>query len=469
MGSESATWRSGEVSLGALGRDLRPELLDEVIEQAGVREQRRRLLPARSVLVFVLGLCVFCGADSHSPPGYRMVMRWLMSTFGYLQGLVVPSASALCQARTRLGVTPLRLLFDRVRGPRAVPATPGAWLFGRRLVAFDGTALDVPDTTANVDAFGHIGTPSGFAQVRLVALIECATHAIIDAVFDACRHSEQELTQRLIGAMRPGMLVLADRNFGHQLFAQIATSTGADLLWRIKGNADFPAVRCLDDGSYLSVITGQRYKKRWRTAIRRDWPRPPMPGHPVRIVDYRVTTHVGDTVTISDIRLVTTLLDPVEAPARAIAEAYHQRWESENGYQELKTRLRGAGFILRSKSPDLARQEIYALLVTYQALCALKTDAAAAAGVDPDRISFTITVRVTRDTITAGRLGQNPRALAIAAIGSDLNPPRRARVHRRVKKPPRNTYKAKRRDQTRPPSHATHKIKVRRVRETALT
>ncbi|WP_172860705.1 IS4 family transposase [Jiangella alkaliphila] len=266
------------MSLGALESDLCPELLDEVIEQAGVREQRRRLLPARTVMVFVLGLCVFCGADSHSPPGYRMVMCWLTSTFGYLRGLVVPSASALCQARKRLGVTPLRLLFDRVRGPRAAPDAAGAWLFGRRLVAFDGTALDLADTAANVAAFGHIGTPSGFAQVRLVALIECATHAIIDAVFDACRHSEQELTQRLIGAMRPGMLVLADRNFGHRLFAQIATSTGADLIWRIKGNADFPAMKILDDGSYLSVITAQRYKKRWRTAARRGWPEPPMPG-----------------------------------------------------------------------------------------------------------------------------------------------------------------------------------------------
>jgi hypothetical protein len=469
VGSESATWRSGEVGLGALESDLRPELLDEVIDEAGVREQRHRLLPARTVLVFVLGLCVFCGADSHSPPGYRMVMRWLIGTFGYLRGLVVPSASALCQARKRLGVTPLRLLFDRVRGPRAAPAAAGAWLFGRRLVAFDGTALDVADTAANVAAFGHIGTPSGFAQVRLVALIECATHAIIDAVFDACRFSEQELTGRLIAAMRPGMLVLADRNFGHRLFARIATSTGADLIWRIKSNADFPAVQVLDDGSYLSVISEQRYKKRWRTAIRRGWPRPPMPGHPVRIVDYRVTSHVGDTVTISDIRLITTLLDPVQAPARAIAEAYHQRWESENGYQELKTRLRGAGFILRSKSPDLARQEIYALLVTYQALCALKTDAAAAAGVDPDRVSFTITVRVTRDTITAGRLAQNARVLAIAVIGSDLNPQRRTRIHQRVKKPPRNTFKAKRRDQTRPPSHATRKIKVRRASETTQT
>ncbi|WP_083421447.1 transposase [Jiangella alkaliphila] len=228
-------------------------------------------------------------------------------------------------------------------------------------------------------------------------------------------------------------------------------------------------MKILDDGSYLSVITAQRYKKRWRTAARRGWPEPPMPGHPVRIVDYRVTTHVGDTVTISDIRLVTTLLDPAEAPARAVAEAYHQRWESENSYQELKTRLRGAGFILRSKSPDLVDQEIYALLVTYQALCTLRTDAADTVGVDPRRISFTITIRVTRDTITAGRLDQNTRVLAIAAISSDLNPPRRARVTQRVKKPPRNTFKAKRRDQTRPPSHATHKIKVRRASKTALT
>ena len=461
--------RSGEVSLGALDRDLRPELLDEVIEQAGVRESRRRLLPARTVLVFVLGLCVFSGADSHAPPGYRMVMRWLISTFGYLRGLVVPSASALCQARRRLGVAPLRLLFDRVRGPRAVPGAPGAFLFGRRVVAFDGTALDVADTAANVAAFGYIGTPSGFAQVRLVVLIECATHAVIDAVFDACRFSEQDLTQRLIPTMCPGMLVLADRNFGHRLFAQIAADTGVDLLWRIKSNADFPAVQVLDDGSYLSVITEQRYKKRRRTAARRGWPEPPMPGRLVRIVDYRVTTGVGDTVTVSDIRLLTTLLDPHEAPARAIAEAYHQRWESENGYQELKTRLRGAGFILRSKSPDLVRQEIYALLVTYQALCTLRTDAAAAAGIDPDRVGFTITVRVTRDTITAGHLSQNARVLAIAAISSDLNPPRRARITQRVKKPPRNTFTAKRRDQTRPPTHTTHKIKIRRASQTSLT
>lgn len=463
MSTKSAMPGPFEVCLGALDHDLDQGLLDEVIEAGDAWEKRRRLLPARTVLYFVLGLCAFSSGDSLKPPGYRMVMRWLVSGFGYLTGAAVPSAAALCKARQRLGVAPLRLLFARVRGFYAAPDTPGAFCCGRRLVSFDGTAIDAFDNTANRAAFGCVSSGGGNPQVRLMALIECGTHAVIDAIFGAAEAtSEKRMAQQLTRAMRPGMLVLADRNFGAQLFSDIARGTGADLLWRVKSGTDYPVMKRLPDGSYVSMITTANHKNRFRTALRRGWPVPHLPGTKVRVIDYQITTNLANTVSVSDVRLITTLLDPDEAPANTLSQTYHQRWESENSYNELKTFLRGAGFVMRSQSPALVAQEIYALLVVYQLLCQLKHHASNAASVDNHRVSFTLTIRITRDTITTGQsLGLNARELAVAAIAANLNPPRRTRVSPRTKKPPKNTFPAKKHHHTRPPTKTDHTITIR--------
>lgn len=347
-----------------------------MIERAGCREKRLRLLPARTVVYFVLGRCLFSGADSMGPPGFRSVMRWLTNGLRHLGGADLPASSALTRARQRLGARPLELLFGLRCGALA-GGTPGTFAFGLRLVAWDGTGIDAAGTPANAAAFG--GVQGGGPQLRLLAQIECGTHALVGAVFDrVARASEQKLARRLLHALGPGMLLLADRNFpGWELWG-LAAGTGADLAWRIKKNLVFTPLQVLPDGSFLSVMPtpAENVRLGQARASGRVLPGPPE-GHVVRIIEYTVTVRAaGGATRIELFRLVTTLLDYQLAPAAELAALYHQRWESENGYAELKTRLRGAAFILRSRSPELVRQEMFAFLTVYQALCTLEADAA---------------------------------------------------------------------------------------------
>jgi hypothetical protein len=452
--------------LGVLTGEISPWLVDEVVDLAGCREKRARLLPARAVVYFVLGLCLFSGADSVGPPGYRSVMRSLTHGVRHLAGQVVPSRSALCRARRRLGSKPLEMLFDLLRGPLAAGGAGGAFAFGLRVVAWDGTGIDVPGTAANAQGFG--GPARGGPQLRLLALIECGTHALIDAAFDGfAKVSEQALARRLLHALRPGMLLLADRNFpGWQLWT-LAAATGADLAWRVRKSAVFTPLEHLPDGSFLSVLpTPEDARRGWKLRARGR----PQAGHRVRVIEYAVTvTAVGGAARTEVVRLVTTLLDCKTAPATELAALYHQRWESENGYGELKTRLRGAGFLLRSQAPDLACQEMWAFLAVYQAISAMEYQAAGQAGIDPDQISFTVTIRIARDhartqqhTLTPDGLAR-ARQHAITDMLADLLPPRRDRHYDRVKKRPRtSTYPTRKNDEPRPPANVTHRIQITR-------
>lgn len=468
--------RFGEhVRLGVLTEEISPELVDEVVELTGCGERRRRLLPARAVIYFVLALCLFSSSDSAGPPGYRSVLRTLTEKLRHLPGLCVqrlPTSSALTRARQRLGDKPLQALFERRCGTLATTVTPGAFAFGLRLIAWDGTALDVPDTPANAAEFGFTGkggvNQSGHPQVRLMALTECGTHALVDAAFDAvARFSEHKLARRLLASLRPDMLLLADRNFaGHQLWG-LARATGAHLAWRIKKNLVFVPLRVLSDGSYLSIMRtpAENIRHGQARAAGRTLPEPPR-GHLVRIIEYTVTIHpqAGPPRT-ETFRLVTSLLDHRLAPAHQLARAYHQRWEIENGFAELKNSLRGAGFILRSKAPELIYQEIYALLTVYQALCALQTRAAEHGGTDPDRISFTVTVQLARLTVAA-QAATNVTTLDTARrevtteLLAALLPPRRNRQCQRIKKPSKNTFEVRKRDQPRTPSNVRYTLKV---------
>jgi len=453
--------------LGVLTCEVSPGLVDEVVDLAGCREKRSRLLPARAVVFFVLGMCLLSGEDSMGPPGYRSVMRSLTHRVRDLAGTVVPSASALCRARQRLGAKPLEMLFERVRGPLAGRAA-GALAFGLLVVAWDGTCVDVPATAANVAELGCPG--GGQPQLRLMALVECGTRAVIDAAFDGvARASEQVLARRLLAALRPGMLLLADRNFpGHQLWG-LAAATGADLLWRAKAGLVLPVLEALPDGSWISVMPTPRDAREGYTRRRRGLP-PREAGHRIRVVEYTVTAAAGDgTARTESFRLLTTLLDRELAPAADLAALYRQRWESETGYGELKTRLRGAGFILRSRSPELACQEMWAFLVICQALAALKCQAARQARVDPDRISLTAVLRTARDhartqhdTLTPQGLAR-ARAQAVSDVLTGLLPPRRSRRSPREKKRPRNTYPARKAGQPRPPGNLTYHVNITRT------
>ncbi len=458
--------------LGVLTEQVPPALVDEAVADAGRLQRRCRLLPSRAVVYFVLGLCLFSGADAAGPPGYRSVLRSLTGGLRQVCGLRLPTRAALTRARQRLGAAPLQALFCRVRGPLGEVGTPGVFAFGRRIVAWDGTGIDAPDTPANATAFGRAGTSrtgvAGHPQLRLLALIECGTHALLQAAFDGCHAAtEQALARRVLDGLRPGMLLLADRNFpGHQLWG-LATGTGADLAWRIKRNHVFVPVRRLSDGSFLSVLGTPAENIRYGQARAAGRPLPgPPAGHLVRIVEYTVTVTAADgSARVEPFRLVTSLLDPTGAPAAELAALYHERWESELGYGELKTRLRGAAVILRSRSPELVRQEMFAFLVVYQALCALRAAAAQTAGIDPDRVSFTITVRLARDQ-AGTQAAAGPATLrracqqTIADLLDDRLPTRRSRTYDRVKRPPKNTYPRRRPDHDRPPSKISYALTV---------
>jgi hypothetical protein len=331
-GSAGAVEKGWPLRLGVLTAQIGPALVDEVVAAAGAIQRRVRLLPARAVVYFVLGLCLFSRADAAAPPGYRSVMRSLSNGLRHLPNpRRVPSSPALTRARQRLGAEPLRLLFDRLRGSRATPATPGAFAFGRRLVAWDSTGIDTPDTPANAAEFGRAGG-AGHPQLRLLTLLECGTHALLGAVVDGFdRASEHALARRMIDRLGPGMLLLADRNFpGHELWG-LAAATGADLAWRVKRTNVFWPGRRLPDGSYLSVMGTPAENRRhgWARRDRRPLPGPPA-GHPVRIIEYDVRIASGDGgVRTEAFRLVTTLLDHEAAPARQLAELYPQRFDLE--------------------------------------------------------------------------------------------------------------------------------------------
>jgi Insertion element 4 transposase N-terminal/Transposase DDE domain len=419
-------------------------LIEEAVGVAGVRERRRRLLPAVAVVVFVLGCCLFSGE------GYGEVARKLAGWLAPLAGpggWAVPGTGALARARRRAGPAPLKLLFARLAGPLAGPGTPGAFVFGRLLVALDGTMLDVPYTAANVAAFGPPqggGGTGAWPQVRVVTLAACGTRGLMDAVFGgarAGRSSEQYLARKIAarGRLRAGMLVLADRNFcGYPAVACLA-ATGADVLIRAKSSQRLPVLEALSDGSYRSVLPDPAAARvlahRNGTRRRRGSKLGPdsragLPGIPVRVIEADITiTPAGGTPRTERCRLVTTLTGPAAAPAGQVAAGYAQRWEIETGYREIKVFTRGAGRVLRSRHPAGIAQEIWALLCICQLTHRTRAAAASASGLDPDRISYTITLRAIRRALTtASAVGS-----AAAEAASSLLPPRRRRSYPRLK------------------------------------
>lgn len=318
---------------------------------------------------------------------------------GWAEEYPLPSKSAIFQARQRLGSQPVADLFARVAAPLAGPGTPGSWLAGRRLVAVDGTCLDVADTVANEEHFGRPGVSKGeqaaFPMARVLALAECGTHAIFAAAVGTYAQSEAVLAEQLLpDALEPGMLLTADRGFFSYALWRTATATGADLLWRVRTDRSGPKpthLEDLPDGSWLAHL-----RRTHSAAARREEPLL------VRVVDYTVDDGRDDAGEVGEpvvYRLFTTLLDPDVAPASDLALAYAQRWEIENAFDELKTHQRGPRVVLRSKSPDLVLQEIWGHLCCHYAIRSLMTQAAEHAGHDPDRVSFTAALRIVRQTI----------------------------------------------------------------------
>jgi len=376
---------SDHISLGVIARAIPPARVHQVLAETGRASERERDLPAPVMVYYAIALALYMGSST------REVLRCLLEGLSWLWGaeaVKVAGKSGISQARSRLGEAPLRRLYKALVQPIATRASKGAWYRGWRLASLDGTCLDVADTEENRAAFGAPGASRGesaFPQLRLVALVENGTHVLFGARLGRHAEGEATLAHGVLGALRPGMLCLADRYFFGYALWQRAAETGADLLWRVKGNLRLPRETVLPDGSYLSTIYPSEANRRHRTS-----------GLPLRVVEYQLED-VPDAEPLY--RVVTTILEPQRAPAAELAALYHERWEIEVALAELKTGLRGARAVLRSKTPELVRQEVWGLLLAHFAVRGLMHEAALQADEDPDRLSFSHAVRVVRRKI----------------------------------------------------------------------
>ncbi len=371
------------ISLGVLTKTLPLSKVKAVLAAQGKASQRQRELPAHVVVYYVTCLALFMQVS------YREVLRCLLEGLTWLlgpaQAIKVTGKSGISQARTRLGWEVMRQLQEEVVKPVAVPATRGAWYRGWRLVSLDGSTLEVADEKANEQAFGRPSASRGasaYPQMRFVSLVENGTHVLFGTRLGSYTTGEITLAQEVLASLQKGMLCLADRYFFGFGLWQRARATGADLLWRARKDIRLPREELLPDGSYLThIFPSERDRRRQSNAV------------VLRVIEYRLE---GVAETEPSYRVVTTILDPTRAPAEELAALYHERWEIEGALDELKTHLRGAKIVLRSKTPDLVRQEFYGLLLAHFAVRGLMHEAALKAGEDPDRLSFVHAVRVIR-------------------------------------------------------------------------
>jgi hypothetical protein len=421
--------RTDQVSLGVLVNAVPRDLVDDAVAACGVREKRSDgKLPAHVITYLTLALCLFPD-DDYEEVATKVtgsLDRWNCWNVAWS----VPTASAITQARKRLGRGVFPELFERCCGPVAGEPGPtaavaalgtsrGSFLRRWRLLAIDGFEIDVPDSAQNAAEFGYAGSGdnrSAFPKARVVALAECGTHAFVAAEVDAYRVGEKTLAQRLYPRLRVDELLTADRGFYSWQAWDTAAATGAALLWRAPTQLDLPVVRVLADGTYLTALVERTIRGRRRerllaaaragadltdiNAVPDAFNERGLPViHLARVIEYDVPDQVGND-TGEVIVVLCTITDPADARADELAVAYQQRWEEETANDQLKTHLRGPGRVLRSRLPDLVHQEIWAYLIVHHAISALTAKASAAADLDPDRISFAKALRLIRRTAT---------------------------------------------------------------------
>lgn len=401
-----------QVSVGVLVSSVPRHVVDVAVAAHGAGAKRSGgTLPPHVVAYLTMGLCLF-GDDDYEEVATKVTGS--LSRFGcWDASWQVPTSSGITQARKRLGRVVMADVFEGVAQPVATADTRGAWLRRWRLLAIDGFDVDLPDSDANVAEFGYAGSGtsrSAFAKARVVALAECGTHAFLAAQVGAWSQGEKTLAMGLYPRLRGDELLTADRNFYSFDAWTSAVRSGAALLWRAPTGLRLPVVAVLPDGTYTSVLIdpGIRGARRERilAAAQTGEQLDPAQAHLVRVIEYDVPDRAGNG-TGELIALITTIIDPGDARADELAGAYHDRWEEETANDQLKTHLRGPGRVLRSKLPDLAYQEIWAWLTVHYATAVLIARAAEAADIDPDRISFTRTLRLVRRTAT-GTAGFSP-------------------------------------------------------------
>jgi hypothetical protein len=396
------------VSLGVLASSVPRDVIDDAVAAAGRQAKRSDgKLPPHVMVYFAMAMALFAGDD------YEEVAARLAGTLGswgcWDARWGPPTSGGITRARERLGAEPLASIFAQVAVPVADRLTRGAFLGPWRLMSIDGFEWDVPDTPGNAAAFGYRSggrERPAFPKVRVVTVSECGSHAVVDAETGGVAgkgSGEQSLARPLYGRLEEDWLLIADRNFYNWQDWCAAAASGAALLWRVKADLALPVPEMLPDGSYSSVLINPKAsaaaRRRLAQAARAGEDLDAGSARYVRVIEYQVPGRDGDGELIA---LVTTITEMTAAPAPLLAQAYHERWEHEVGNDQIKTHLRGPGKVLRSRSPDMVRQEIYGYLLAHHAISALICRAATEADIDPDRVKFTRTVRIVRRAIGPG-------------------------------------------------------------------
>lgn len=399
---------SDTISFAVISRFIPCDKINSVLDRVNRNTKRTRLLPSHIMIYYIIALGFYFESSS------REVLRFLLDSFRNLlpeENLISTACkSAISQARTRIGKEPLIILYNEVVQPIAVQNTSGAYYKNKLLVAMDGSTLGVADTEENTLYFGKpkYGSSIGlkgeaaFPVMRFLALVEIGTRVIFEVVYSKFSTSEYDLGKMILGKVKPNMLVLSDRMFFTYETWTIALTGGADLLWRVKKNAKLDVIEKLPDGSYLSrIYPSEKEKRRNENGI------------DVRVIEYQIK---GKDECY---RLITTMLDHNEAPALELAALYVQRWTIETVYDELKNHTREKKIFLKSKTPDLAIQEFYGLLLAHYAIRGVMHEAALQAKLPPGELSFVHSVRVVRRKLKAFS-GFSPSTDAKISQTSDL-------------------------------------------------
>jgi len=399
---------SDYLSVGLLARLVPPSLVDEALTAHNRHSKRQRDLPAHAVAYYVMALSLYRGVNTEE------VLRVVTEGMDYLGDAAIRrevGKSAISAARTRLGADVMHYLAEQALTPLAQPQSACAFYRGLRIVSIDGTTLEVADEVGNREAFGVPGSgqgQTGYPQIRCVGLLENGTHALFGVALGGYKDSEVSLAHTALQNLKPGMLCLADRGFSGYPLWQAASQTGAQLLWRIIKNRKLPVLERFRDGSYLSQISpAPATLKKMRD--------PTAPAMTVRVIDYHLPG-VSDAEPVY--RLITTLLDVERYPADELAALYHERWSIETAFAEIKTTLKGADIVLRSKTPELVRQEFWGLLLAHHVVRKLMLEAALSHQRTPDTLSFKHSLSLIRRKLPASG-AVPPRGLPEVVVGVD--------------------------------------------------
>ena len=365
-------------SVGLLAKVIPLSTVATVLAAQGKQSERERALPAQFPVYPIVALSLYM------PYSLREVLRCVLEGLRRLEGNVtMATKGAISRARTRLGWQAMAEIFAQVARPIATAETRGAWYRGWRLMILEGTSVALQHTPENAAEFGLPDSKHGegaFPLLRLVGLVEAGPRAVVAASFGAWTTHEMTLAEAVVSGLQPGMLLIEDRGFVGYGWWQHVRATSADILCRVRKNMVFPCQKRLGDGSFVSVLRPAKGE--------------PGDAIPVRVIEY---TLAGVPNAAELYRVITSILDPQQAPAPELAALYHERWETEILFDEFKTHLRGGSrVLLRSKTPELVRQEVYGLLPAHFVVRTVLHDAAQQAQEDPDRLSFLHTVRVLR-------------------------------------------------------------------------